>query len=356
MAYSDTINETQITVGQLIEYAFRAAGKTAEEQTPEYIQAAKQALYYILQDLPNKGVNLWMLKEVLIGTTNGQKVVDLPASTIGIRAANWSYQVTPQIAEALPLANSDAAILFDGNLQGFATSISGANNWFGASYSTAQTIVNVGFNAYAAGGGSATYNLILEASNDAATWSTVETLPTTTIQDGTWAYYPINTTVPYLYYRLRETVASTFSLRQITFNYVQQVIPMAPLNRDDYFSLPQQAFASNRALQYWFDKKIDPQIRIWPVPNNDFQMMQFVLELQPWDVGNLSNQLYVPNRWIRALQSMLSHELALQIPGVDLNKVQYLEGQAAKHLLSAENGEEDEAPIFFRPNISYYTR
>lgn len=356
MAYSDTINETQITVGQLIEYAFRAAGKTAEEQTPEYIQAAKQALYYILQDLPNKGVNLWMLKEILIGTTNGQKVVDLPASTIGIRAANWSYQVTPEIAEALPLANTNAAILFDGDLQNFATSISGSNNWFGASYSTAQTIVNVGFNAYAAGGGSATYNLILEASNDGTAWSTVETLPTTVIQDGTWAYYPINTTVPYLYYRLRETVASTFSLRQITFNYVQQVIPMAPLNRDDYFSLPQQAFASNRALQYWFDKKIDPQIRIWPVPNNDFQMMQFVLELQPWDVGNLSNQLYVPNRWIRALQAMLSHELALQIPGVDLNKVQYLEAQAMKHLQSAENGEEDEAPIFFQPNISYYTR
>ena len=356
MAYSNTENQTKIKVAQLIEYAFRSAGKMAEDQTPQYIDAAKQALYYILQDLPNKGVNLWMLKEILIGTTNGQKVVDLPATTIGIRAANWSYQVTPDIAEALPLANANAAVLFDGTLQGFATSISGANNWFGASYSTAQAIVNVGFNAYAAGGGSATYNLVLEASNNGTTWSTVETFPTTTLVDGTWAYYPINTTVPYLYYRLRETVAPSFSLRQITFNYVQQVIPMAPLNRDDYFSLPQQAFASNRALQYWFDKKIDPQIRIWPVPNNDFQMMQFVLELQPWDVGNLTNELYIPNRWLRAVQAMLSHELALQVPGVDLARVQYLEAQAMKHLQSAENGEEDEAPIFFRPNVSYYTR
>lgn len=356
MAYSDTINETQITVGQLIEYAFRAAGKTAEEQTPEYIQAAKQALYYILQDLPNKGVNLWMLKEILIGTTNGQKVVDLPASTIGIRAANWSYNITPEITDALPVANADASLLFDGNLDGFATSLSGSNNWFGASYSGGERIVNVGFNAYVAGTGTTTYNFVLEASADGVTWSTIETLPATTLSDKEWAYYPINTTVNHNYYRLRETVASTFSLRQITFNYVQQVIPMAPLNRDDYFSLPQQAFASDRALQYWFDKKIDPQIRIWPVPNNDFQMMQFVLELQPWDVGSLSNQLYVPNRWIRALQSMLSHELSLQIPGVDLNRVTYLERQAALHLKSAEDGEEDEAPIFFQPNISYYTR
>ena len=356
MAYSNTENQTKIKVAQLIEYAFRSAGKMAEDQTPQYIDAAKQALYYILQDLPNKGVNLWMLKEILIGTTNGQKVVDLPASTIGIRAANWSYQVSPQISSALPIANANASTLFDGNLDGFATSIAGANNWFGASYTGGQRIVNIGFNAYVPGTGTTTYNLALEVSEDGITWSTIENLPATTLADGTWAYYPINTTVNHNYYRLRETVASTFSLRQITFNYVQQVIPMAPLNRDDYFNLPQQAFASDRALQYWFDKQIDPKIRIWPVPNNDFQMMQFVLELQPWDVGNLTNELYVPNRWLRAIQSMLSHELALQIPGTDLARVQYLEAQAMKHLQSAENGEEDEAPIFFRPNVSYYTR
>jgi hypothetical protein len=356
VAYSNTENQTKIKVAQLIEYAFRSAGKMAEDQTPQYIDAAKQALYYILQDLPNKGVNLWMLKEILIGVVNGQKIVDLPATTIGLRAANWSYQIAPEIFEALPLANANASALFTGDLDNFATSLSGANNWFGASYDPAQRITNVGFNAYAPGG-SATYNFVLESSDDAGvTWNLIETLPTTTLEDGTWAYYPINTTVNHSYYRLRETVAATFSLRQITFNYVQQVIPMAPLNRDDYFNLPQQAFASDRALQYWFDKKIDPQIRIWPVPNNDFQMMQFVLELQPWDVGSLTNELYIPNRWLRAVQAMLSHELALQVPGTDLTRIQYLEAQAMKHLQSAENGEEDEAPIFFRPNVSYYTR
>lgn len=356
MAYSNTQNETKITVGELIEYAFRASGKTAEEQTPQYIKAAKQALYYILQDLPNKGVNLWMLQEKLIGVVNGQKVVNLPASTIGIRAANWSYNIAPQVWNALPEANPDASVVFNGDLGLHATSLPGADNWFGAAYNTAQKIVNVGFNAYVEGGGQSTYNLVLETSEDGIVWTELETLPATTLSDKEWAYYPIDTTTGHYFYRLRETVASTFSLRQIAFSYVQQVIPMAPLNRDDYFALPQQAFASNRALQYWFDKQIDPNIRIWPVPNNDFQMMQFVLELQPWDVGSLSNQLYVPNRWIRAIQGMLSHELSLQLPGVDVNRITYLESQAAKHLKSAEDGEEDEAPIFFQPNISYYTR
>jgi hypothetical protein len=85
-------------------------------------------------------------------------------------------------------------------------------------------------------------------------------------------------------------------------------------------------------------------------------MMQFVLELQPWDVGSMTNQLYVPNRWLRAIQALLNHELAIQLPGVDINRIGYLEQQADKWFKSAENGEEDEAPIYFMPNISYYSR
>ena len=116
MAYSNTTNQTKITVGQLIEYAFRAAGKTAEEQTPEYINAAKQALYYMLMNLSNRGVNLWMLKNMLVGLIQDQKIVTLPESTIDIREANWSYNQYPQISDALPLDNPDAPALFDQRL------------------------------------------------------------------------------------------------------------------------------------------------------------------------------------------------------------------------------------------------
>ena len=41
---------------------------------------------------------------------------------------------------------------------------------------------------------------------------------------------------------------------------------------------------------------------------------------------------------------------------VDLTKIQYLEGQAAKYLSMAEEEERDKSPIYFAPNISVYTR
>ena len=39
MAYSNTTGNTKINVDQLISYAFRDAGKMAEEMTPEYVNA-----------------------------------------------------------------------------------------------------------------------------------------------------------------------------------------------------------------------------------------------------------------------------------------------------------------------------
>lgn len=354
MAYSGTINETQITVGQLIEYAFRAAGKTAEEQTPEYINAAKQALYYILMNLSNRGVNLWMLKTLLVGALKDQTVVTLPQEVIDVREANWRYLVTPQISGALPISNANASLLFDGNLDGYATSTLG-DNWFGAAYGSAQRIFQVGFNAYVPSG-TATYNLVLEASDDGITWFTAQTLPEVTLSDREWFYYTVDPSPNRYFYRLRSTVASVFSLRQISFAYVQQDIPMARLNRDDYWNLPNKQFESQRALQYWFDRTIEPSMYIWPIPNNDFQCFQLIVDTQLQDVGNLSNQLYVPNRWLVAIQSWLSHELSLQIPGVPLPRIQYLEAQYAKWLAQAEDEERDKSPIYFQPNVSYYTR
>ena len=95
---------------------------------------------------------------------------------------------------------------------------------------------------------------------------------------------------------------------------------------------------------------------LWPIPDNDFQLFQLIIEKQLQDVGSLSNELYVPNRWIAAIQKMLSHQLSLQIPGVDQNRIVYLEDQANKWLAQAENEERDKSPIYYAPNISYYTR
>lgn len=351
MAYSGTTNQTKISVAQLIEYAFREAGKTAEEQTPEYIDAAKQALYYILQNSSNRGVNLWLLENQLYGTVTDQQTITLPESTIDVREANWVYTVIPGITAALPTSNTTAQNAFAQNLDLVATA-STPNNWIGAGYTGGQRVFYVGWNSY----GTSTYNFAFETSDDGVTWTTRETFPEVTLTDRQWQYYPITTTPLYNYYRLRETVATGFSVRQIVFSTSQQVIPLARLNRDDYWNLPNKQFPSVRSLQYWFDRQIEPSMYLWPIPNNDFQLFQLIVEKQPQDVGSLTDQLYIPNRWVACIQKQLSHQLALQIPGTELARIQYLEQQANMWYEMAAAEERDKSPIYYQPNISYYTR
>lgn len=355
MAYSGTTNQTKVNVAQLIEYAFRDAGKTAEEQTPELINAARQSLFYILQNLSNRGVNLWLLENYLTGPLATTQRMALPPGTIDVREANWVYVTNTSASEYLPVVNPDSPSVFDMSLDLVSTSTIG-DNWFGVQYQQAQAVYYVGFNGYASGGGTTTYNFAYEVSDDGVTWETVQQFPATTLADKEWAYFNINITPLHMYYRLRETVASTFSIRQIVFSTSQQVIPLARLNRDDYWNLPNKQFPSVRSLQFWYDRQIDPGMYLWPVPNNDFQLFQLILEKEMQDVGSLTNELYVPNRWIGAIQKALSHQLAMQIPGVEMTRVQYLEQQANIWYDQAAAEERDKSPIYFQPNISYYTR
>lgn len=359
MAYSNTTNQTKINVDQLLSYAFRDAGKTAEDMTPEYIEAGKQALYYLLQNLSNRGVNLWLLENKVIGAQTNSQWLTLPASTIDIREANWVYITNPAITAALPTNNPNSPALFDQstnadlNLHATSTLV---DNYFGASYTGGTRIFYVGFNAYAPGS-TATYNLNFEVSNDGITWDVWEQFPETTLADREWAYFTINATQQFNYFRLKNRNAlATFSLRAIQFAQSQQVIPLARLNRDDYWNLPNKQFPSQRSLQYWYDRQIEPKMYLWPVPNNNYQVFQLIIEKQMEDVGTLTNELYVPNRWIGSIQATLSHKLAMQLPQTDLARIQYLEKIAVQLEYDAAQEERDKSPIYFQPNISYYTR
>lgn len=355
MAYSGTINQTKINVAEMVEYAFRDAGKMAEEITPEYTKAAKQALFYILQALSNKGLNLWTIETHLLGAVQAQTVLPMPPGTVEVLEANWRYVQSPQISDALPLNNPDAFVPFNNQDLSLYVETTGYANYLGWTYQQAQNITQVGFNAYAPNG-TFTYNLVLDVSEDGITWKTVKVLPELTLADKKWYYFQLDPTPAHLFYRLRETVATSFGLRAIAASYVQQDIPMARLNRNTYYALPNKQFQSARSLQYWYDKKIEQSLYLWPIPNNNYQCYQIVIERQLQDVGSLSNNIYAPNRWLNAIQCMLSHRLAMQLPGVDPGKITMLKAIADEALLDAGNGEEDGAPIYFQPNYSYYTR
>jgi hypothetical protein len=76
---------------------------------------------------------------------------------------------------------------------------------------------------------------------------------------------------------------------------------------------------------------------------------------QIMDVGDLSDELQIPQRWYMAVVGMLAHQLSMELPQVPLDRVRYLEDQAGKYLALAEAEERDKSPIYFAVNINPYT-
>ena len=359
MAYSGTYNQTTVNVDQLISYAYRDAGRTAEEMTPELVNAGKQALFYVLQNSVNRGINIWLQKIEIIGAQTNQQFLTMPANCVDVLEANWIYITNPAVSGYLPADNGNVPALFDqtnnANLLLHATTTL-SENYFGAAYGQGTRLFYIGFNAYSPNT-TTTYSLDLQVSNDGINWTTWQSFPDATLSDFQWQYFQVNPTQGFYYYRLQNrNTSSTYSLRAIQFAQSQQVIPMARLNRTDYFDLPNKQFPSQRTLQYWFDRQIVPQMALWPVPNNNFQVFEMILELQPQDVGSLTNELYMPDRAIPYFQAALSHRLAMQLPQTDLNRVAYLEKLAMQARQEFEDEDRDKSPIYFQPNISYYTR
>ena len=339
---SNTTGQTVITVDQLISFAYKEAGKISEELTPEYINAARQALFYILINLSNRGVNLWLLEYLVFGSEEQTRQYTLPVGTVDVREANFRQMTRPSTTTD----NTGGA--FDTYSTDLEYTIA-AGDSASAYYFDSYQFLSAGFLCDTKG-----TSLTVEYSYDDITWKTIGTVTNGVVNN--WGYTQIDGSPKANFWRFRNTTTAPIKVRALSLASVQQDIPIARLNRDDYFSLPNKDFPGTRSLQYWFDRQVTPVVDMWPVPQNAFQAFQFVIEMQAQDVGKLTNEIAVPDRWIPAIQAQLSHRLSKILPGIDPGRVTMLKQDAAEMTLTAEEEDRDKSPIYFRPNVSYYTR
>jgi hypothetical protein len=196
--------------------------------------------------------------------------------------------------------------------------------------------------------------LAVDYSYDGITWVELATVTNDIVNN--WGYTQIDGSPLANWWRFRNASAETINVRALSLASVQQDIPLARLNKDDYFNLPNKDFLGQRSLQYWFDRQVTPIMNVWPVPQDAFQTFMLLIEMQPQDVGKLTNEIAVPDRWLPAIQAQLSHRVAKLLPDADINRVNLLKNEAAEMTRAAEEEDRDKSPIYFRPNISYYTR
>jgi hypothetical protein len=356
MAYSGTVGQTTISVQNLIDDGARRAGKLAEELTVEQVVSAKRALFYLLSNLINQGIQYFAIKKQVYGLNPDQYQYLLPVG--GNDVLNALYRrmsrPTPTGGGAYLGSSGNTGLAFDNNVLTVDTQTS-PNGYIGINYGLYNEIYAGSIGILP--GTSGNFHILLEWSIDGVTWTTLQDTGVTTWVDNQWLWYDIDPGVTAQYYRMRETGGNTLAVREFYVGNNSTEVTMARLNRDDYTNLPNKNFTANQPYQYWLNRTI-PQatITLWPAPSDPFVQMVVWYSAQIQDVGGLNGQLAIPDRWLMAIQNMLAHQMAQILPGVDAARIGYLEGQAEKYFQMAEQEERDKSPIYLAPNIGVYTR
>ena len=327
MAYSNTVSQTVFNTRRVIENAARRCKLTAQSLTPEHVDIANDQLFMLLSDLSNRGIQLWCIEKQIYPLYNGLGDLTLDTGTVDV--LNSNLRTLQQVTGI----NTDTSTTRTVN---FTTD-------------TFVTTVGILWSA-------AAVPVALERSDDNVTWTTIQT-ETTTATAGQWTWFDLESSVATVYFRVRATTG-TLGFSQIYLANTPTEIPLARLNRDDYTNLPNKSFQSNRPLQFWFDRQVQqPVLHLWPVPNAEAEVNQIVLWRQRYimDVGTMTQEIEVPQRWYEAIVAMLASRLALEYIEVDPSMISMLDAKAKESLYFAQQEERDNSPMMILPNIAMYT-
>lgn len=351
MAYSGTYG-TLVTVQKLIDNGARRCGKLAEELTVEQVDSAKTSLYFLLSNLINIGIQYWAIGKKVYGLKKDQYIYLLPVGAND--ALNVLYRrMNRPTGSYASSAGGVVANAFDSNVDTICTQATPAGN-ISVNYGTNNPVYIGSIGVLP--GATAAMNVVYEWSNDGSTWNTLYAPGSEAWVDGEWIWHDIDPGVTAQFYRIR-AISGTLVLRELYLGNNSTEITMARLNRDDYTNLPNKNFTANQPYQFWVNRTIpQTELTLWPVPSDPFIQMTVWYSKQIQNVGELSGELEIPQRWHMAVQSMLAHQMSLELPAVPMDRIQYLEGQAEKYLNIAEQEERDKSPIYFAPDISVYTR
>lgn len=353
MATSGTIAQTRFTTRKVIDHAHRRAKVPVQLISGEDIDFANDNLWLWLQEQASKGVPIWKIETQLLPLYQGQAEVPTEDGTVEVLNANLrsGQRLTGTYTSS---AGGTPANAFDGDLQTAFTQVS-ANGNLVVDFGTGITLTTVGILPNATG----TWNFTLQVSTDNTTWTTVATFASQAVVRRVWQWfdYSITEFSSYQYFRIVASGGTTLNLIELYIANLPSAIPMAPLNKDDYFDLPNKSF-QGRPVQFWQNmERSKPKLLLWPVPDfgSNFKLIEAQAHMQLQDVGTMSQELELPNRWYQAAVWSLAKYVVAEHQDAKADP-DYVKDEAEKALALAWGGISAKGPLYLQANISPYTR
>ena len=373
LATSGTVSSYVFDQRKIIEHAFRRAGLAPELATAENVEVAQDLIYSILAEWTSAGFPLWTRQFLLLPITIGGADVPCPQGVQNIIHAYWRT-FTPWRGNATLSSGLSAPSLFSGIASPDVT-IPGPTPSVSVSFSGTTEIDTIGVLVGTTGG--LTAPLALQTSLDGVTWTTAQTLPSTSFSPGLWSYFDLTPSISTSFLRIQSPLSSSWTLNALNFCLANSTeIEIGPLNIDDYWSLPNKFFQSDRPNSSFTDRQLNtPVLKVWPTPSPAAFYNGTITALVKryiQDPGPLYQGLEVPPRGLEALIWRLAVTLIDTLPSADSSGTSDSQGgyfalmakqqkmsrldqraQRAEALFWAE--ERSSGPIRLRPNLRPYT-
>lgn len=353
MATSGTVDQTVFKTRAVIDHAHRRAKLPAAAISGELIEIGLSNLWLILQEMSSKGVPVWKIETHILPLYQGEPEVELPEGTVEVLNAN--LRILQRLTGVYDSGGDGFPDLaFDGDLETSCTQVA-PNGSIQIDFGTDNTVTTFGLLPTVSG----TWNFVYEVSVDGVTWETISTFTDQVVVARQWLWTDVQITrwPAYQFARIRATGGTVLDVIEWYVANTPQAIPMSPMNKDDYFNLPNKSF-QGRPVQFWQDVRVDnPVLLSWPVPNfaANFWQVEAQVHRMIQDVGTMAQELDIPKRWYDAIVWALAVRQADEMPDYkgDINR---LELKAQEAMRTAWGGITPKGPQYIQPNISYYTR
>ena len=125
---------------------------------------------------------------------------------------------------------------------------------------------------------------------------------------------------------------------------------MSRISRDTYLSIPTKT-TTGRPTQYFLDRQITPNLKIWPAPENSTDVIHHDALTRIQDADTMQNTLEIPFRFYPCLAAGLAYYIALKRAP---DRIQLLKTSYEEEFDRAMAEDRDRSSFTITPSLDYY--
>jgi len=125
---------------------------------------------------------------------------------------------------------------------------------------------------------------------------------------------------------------------------------MTRISRSEFLSIPTKT-TTGRPTQYFLDRQITPNLKIWPVPENSTDVLHYDALTRIQDADTMQNTMEVPFRFYPCLASGLAYYIAIKKAP---DRIQLLKTAYEEDFARAMAEDRDRSSFNISPSLQYY--